>query len=217
MAKIHMRLKLVCVTIIVIAQVVSHLRATNAITDDLYDELIIPYDVQMSDSIVPKARFKTHVRSPSRLVHLQRPQYNLTDLINLRKRQLSYVWSPLSEQIFPIRDVSKLSYNDILALTEGYKAQQQSSLLSQTKPSREYEDNSEIVSCRTIRAPIEVTKDDISKSADGSERLIRTCKGLVHINRCEGSCVSSVQPSVKSRTGFRKVSLDLIDRLQEHF
>lgn len=133
---------------------------------------------------------------------------------SIEKRKLSYVWSPLTEQILPIKDLAKssLSYNDLLALTEGFKAQQD---LMASKSNKHRHENVATTSldvelnpddsalCRTIRAPVEITKDDVDKL---DNHVLRTCKGIVHINRCEGACVSLVQPSVKSRTGFRKVS-----------
>lgn len=205
-------------TIVTIALVVvSQSRAAEASTNDLYEELIVPYEVQTSNSFGRStASLKTVGRSSSRLGRLRKQlEHNLTELIELRKRQrLSYVLSPLSEQIFPIRDeTSKLSYNDLLALTDGYRAQLIGVAASQAKPASQAEgdDDDELGSCRTIRAPVELTKDDVNRLPDGAERLVRTCKGTVHVSRCEGACVSSVQPSVKSRTGFRKVTRALIN------
>lgn len=60
--------------------------------------------------------------------------------------------------------------------------------------------------CRTIRTSVELTKDDVDKS---SGQVVRNCKGLVSLNRCEGSCSSSVLPSIKSRNGFKKVMLKI--------
>lgn len=122
--------------------------------------------------------------------------------------QISYVISPLSEQILPISS-EKLSqgYRDFFPLADTYKMG-----LQRLSPANE--DNLIELSvdqqlqqssggCRTLRSSIELERDELDKT---SGRVLRTCRGLVQLNRCEGSCPSSVQPSIKSRSGFKKVS-----------
>lgn len=63
---------------------------------------------------------------------------------------------------------------------------------------------SEPLGCRTTESSVQLTKDELEPA---SGRLVRRCSGRVGLNACEGSCASSIQPSVKSASGFTKVSL----------
>lgn len=141
-------------------------------------------------------------RAKSLLVGLKGAQIGRNSFYNAtsssQKRALAYMMSPMSDQILQINrqwkgDDREFDANLIDDLIDRYK----SSKLSGSQ-SRDWSSN-----CRTLRTSIELTKDETDKS---SGRLIRTCKGLVQLNRCEGTCRSSLEPSIKSLSGFRKVS-----------
>ena len=55
--------------------------------------------------------------------------------------------------------------------------------------------------CETLPSEIHITKDDFDKSSGQS----RTCEQTVAVNKCEGACVSSLQPSALNSHGFQKV------------
>lgn len=48
-------------------------------------------------------------------------------------------------------------------------------------------------------------KTKFSDEKDETGGLIRTCSTDILVTKCEGSCNSQVQPSVKTSTGFLKV------------
>ena len=48
--------------------------------------------------------------------------------------------------------------------------------------------------------------DLILDEKDETGGLIRTCSSDILVTKCEGSCNSQVQPSVKTSTGFLKVN-----------
>merc|ERR1712106_496871 len=54
--------------------------------------------------------------------------------------------------------------------------------------------------CETLPSKIRLTKEEYSVSKE----LMRTCEEDVELNKCEGSCVSSTQPSAMERSGFSK-------------
>jgi len=54
--------------------------------------------------------------------------------------------------------------------------------------------------CETLPSEIHVTKEDIDKSTG----LSRTCEQTVKVNKCEGQCSSSIQPSALNSHGFQK-------------
>ena len=35
--------------------------------------------------------------------------------------------------------------------------------------------------------------------------MVRTCEESIAVNKCEGACASSIQPSALKHTGFQKV------------
>ena len=49
----------------------------------------------------------------------------------------------------------------------------------------------------------------VSDEYDQNSVLVRTCEASVAVNKCEGACASSIQPSALSTHGFQKVCLDL--------
>lgn len=120
-----------------------------------------------------------------------------------RSRQLAYLVSPFSEQVLEIGQQlgssGTLDSNSILEdryklLTEDFLKP----ILVKPIGSSQLDDE-----CRTIRANIKLEKDDFDKVTG---RIVRTCRGLVQVNKCEGSCTSTVRPSIKSPSGFIKVS-----------
>ena len=44
-----------------------------------------------------------------------------------------------------------------------------------------------------------------SDEYDHSNLLVRTCEESIAVNKCEGACASSIQPSALKHTGFQKV------------
>lgn len=85
--------------------------------------------------------------------------------------------------------------------------------------------------CQTVRGLVELTREDtidielaqreglvgqlqqeqqLTQEAgnillkSSKQQLIRNCRGLVQLNRCDGFCISNVQPSVKTRGGFKR-------------
>lgn len=55
--------------------------------------------------------------------------------------------------------------------------------------------------CATYPLTIHVSKEEF----DLAGNLIRTCEDNITITKCEGTCISSLQPSVVNPTGFLKV------------
>ena len=56
-------------------------------------------------------------------------------------------------------------------------------------------------SCETIQTKIHVNKEE----HDQAGNVIRSCEGSIQVNKCEGTCVSQLQPSVNKPNGFSKV------------
>lgn len=122
-----------------------------------------------------------------------------------KNRQLAYLVSPFSEQVLEIgKQLSDglISPNSILE--DRYRLLNEDSLKQFILKSSESSQPMEDDECRTIRSTVKLEKDDIEKVTG---KVIRTCKGLVQVNKCEGSCTSIVQPSIKSPSGFIKVSI----------
>ena len=44
-----------------------------------------------------------------------------------------------------------------------------------------------------------------SDEYDRSNLLVRTCEESIAVNKCEGACASSIQPSALKHSGFQKV------------
>nr|ABX55996.1 bursicon beta [Carcinus maenas] len=56
------------------------------------------------------------------------------------------------------------------------------------------------VECETLPSTIHISKEEY----DDTGRLVRVCEEDVAVNKCEGACVSKVQPSVNTPSGFLK-------------
>nr|QBX89031.1 bursicon-B [Nephrops norvegicus] len=54
--------------------------------------------------------------------------------------------------------------------------------------------------CETLPSTIHVAKEEF----DEAGRVERTCEEDLAVNKCEGACVSKVQPSVNTPSGFLK-------------
>jgi len=54
--------------------------------------------------------------------------------------------------------------------------------------------------CETLPSELHITKDEY----DHSNLLVRTCEESIAVNKCEGACASSIQPSALKHTGFQK-------------
>lgn len=57
-------------------------------------------------------------------------------------------------------------------------------------------------SCEQQVASIRITKEEYDPV---NQALIRVCEGEIRVNKCDGRCQSSLQPSFNSPTGFLKV------------
>lgn len=132
-----------------------------------------------------------------------------------RHKQATYILSPVSGRLLditaanagqpmPIRgvlqaDTGFTSLEGVLAAqNEPYKASFHPVGFDKTT-GRIY--SAIVDECHTLRANTQLSKDEIDPITN---LLVRSCKGLVQVNRCEGSCGSSVQPAIKSASGFRK-------------
>lgn len=161
--------------------------------------------------------YKLDRRHRQRHLPIAASALNRTEIVEARKRApepirppLVYVVSPLSDQILPIGS-EKLSqgYQNFVTLADNYKVGLQRLIdegphLSVVGPTEGRLD-SEPVECRTVQSRIQLTRDNVDKT---SGQVLSSCKGWAQLNRCEGSCSSSVQPSIRVRTGFKKVSVD---------
>lgn len=122
-----------------------------------------------------------------------------------RARQAAYIVSPVSgrlldvgERQWPLEEALQsgaeagfAAFESLLALqNEPYQVKQAGRLYSPVTDE-----------CNTLRTSTQLTKDEVEPA---SGRLLRSCRGLVQVNRCEGSCGSSVQPAIKSPSGFKK-------------
>jgi len=105
-------------------------------------------------------------------------------------RQLAYIVSPLSNQILEVGESLGPNRGRSIDLFAGYREEP---VLS----------GGPLNECLTLRSSVQLAKDDVDKE---SGQIKRSCKGTVQVNRCEGSCSSSVQPSVRSHVGLKKVS-----------
>lgn len=126
-----------------------------------------------------------------------------------KSRQLAYLVSPFSEQVLEIsKQLSDGLINPNSILEDRYRLlnedlSKQQFVLKSSDPSIGLRDDE----CRTIRSTVKLEKDDIEKVTG---KVVRTCKGLVQVNKCEGSCTSTVQPSIKFSSGFVKVSISFL-------
>jgi hypothetical protein len=55
--------------------------------------------------------------------------------------------------------------------------------------------------CETLPSKIRVTKEE----HDQAGNVIRVCEGSIIVNKCEGTCLSNLRPSITTPTGFLKV------------
>jgi hypothetical protein len=55
--------------------------------------------------------------------------------------------------------------------------------------------------CETLPSKIRVTKEE----HDQAGNVIRVCEGSIIVNKCEGTCLSHLRPSITTPTGFLKV------------
>lgn len=132
-----------------------------------------------------------------------------------REKRLRYVLSPISQQIMAtIDNDNEPLATDFGQLMErfapGYRSQQSKSAVDKFFEVGRDNDNKqrgartgEEEMCRTMRSPLELNRDEVEPA---SGQLLRTCRGLVSVNRCEGACKSTVEPSVRARSGFKQVS-----------
>jgi len=143
----------------------------------------------------------------------------------------TYVISPWSRQILPFRsDRLAQGYRNFFTLAnanQNYKIGLQKQTSSEEDGLRSMmpdEANSKSVSdCQAVRVNVDLIREDkitiepvkmldselsISELSQMEPSVVRQisriCRGSVELNRCDGACRSSTQPSVKSRNGFKK-------------
>lgn len=124
---------------------------------------------------------------------------NNIDLDSKRKK-FAYILSPISDQLIEIErdDLNQNIISNLLNYAYNNKNLDKLSEANDYNVVKATKNE-----CRTIRSTMELVKDDYDKT---TKRLLRTCKGLIQVNRCDGFCSSIVQPSIKSSNGFKKVS-----------
>lgn len=119
---------------------------------------------------------------------------------------LVYVVAPVSQRIIPL-DGDKVAqgFRSFVPLADSYQLGLQRQLPAAAARSTALVGPTGGLAdqCRMARASVELTRDEVDKI---SGKLLRNCRGWVQLNRCEGSCGSSSEPSIRSLTGFRKVS-----------
>ncbi|XP_074597587.1 bursicon subunit partner of burs [Brevipalpus obovatus] len=60
--------------------------------------------------------------------------------------------------------------------------------------------DTEIPNCATLPLTIHINKEEL----DSAGNIIRNCEGTFTVNKCEGTCISTLQPSVVHPSGFLK-------------
>lgn len=61
--------------------------------------------------------------------------------------------------------------------------------------------DTELSNCATLPLTIHINKEEL----DPAGNIIRNCEGTFTVNKCEGTCISTLQPSVVHPSGFLKV------------
>lgn len=159
-------------------------------------EMLLLKQRQLSENMKKSRILSTYTGIPNE-ENFQRKQRDETN------RQLAYLISPFSKQVLEIGQklATGATINPNSILEDHYRLLTTKDLLKpilvEPLESSKFDDE-----CRAIRANIKLEKDDIDKVTG---RTVRTCRGLVQLNRCEGLCTSTAQPSIKSPSGFIKV------------
>lgn len=118
-----------------------------------------------------------------------------------------YVLSPISQLAQPIQtERLKQGFKNLVPLPAGYQVglERVSDTAPTSGPMESAGGPQELAgACATRRELVQLTRDETDPA---SGQLVGRCSGQVELNTCEGSCQSGVQPSVKSPSGFAKVS-----------
>lgn len=139
---------------------------------------------------------------------------------------LAYMISPISEQLIPLGSYpgqdSRREGRLVLSSSSGETAK--AGFLPSTITSFLGNNNMKVPlnraldGCRNMQSSVQIERD----SRDSiSGIILKTCRGIVTLNRCDGFCSSAVQPSTQSQFGIVKVSnnfsfsnyLDRVDSL----
>lgn len=140
-------------------------------------------------------KFMSSIDLLPQLTELEKHQdVNTNEPSGMSKR--AQVISPLSYQILDVDPDGSMQRNGIsFELPDSNRKvgkQVEQRVLEKSDPNEE---------CRTIRSPTRLLKDELDPV---SKQTLRTCRDIVHLNRCEGSCISGVEPSVRSPIGLLK-------------
>lgn len=163
------------------------------------------------DEYEPLADRTTESHLTSEVLLIGDPQVSKRIGTEHGQRQVAYILSPVSGRLLDISDFEWpnivenpsqartglggfSSFDSLLAIqNEPYKVQ------ANQPAGKVY--SAIVDECHTIRTSTQLTKDELDPATN---LPLRSCKGLVQVNRCEGSCGSSVQPAIKSASGFKK-------------
>lgn len=130
------------------------------------------------------------------------PNFRQTDPVNLTSYiQEKYFFRPMPSKrlLTPAYMISPVS-NQLLEV--GNHLDGRPRTINERTP--ELQDPRNIGSCRTEQSSIVLTREETDLATG---RAIRTCQGLIRVNKCDGSCGSIVKPSINSEQGLKKVSL----------
>lgn len=107
-----------------------------------------------------------------------------------RTTPFEFMISPISEQLITLGPFANKAVSQ--AISASPRSQQQEM-------------------CRRSKINVELERD-LRDPVSG--QLVRTCRALVALNRCDGQCVSSVRPSFNSPSGVIKVGNFISDSTQ---
>lgn len=150
-----------------------------------------------------KFDFRTLARVHDKILNLSEVREDL--MLDKRggeeSKKLLYILSPISDQVIDVAVNPNQPFEDNFYTKLVYPGKHPPGV------DEHYDE------CRTIRSSIELSREAdeirVNRLTEGAGGLRkRTCRALVQLNRCEGWCSSSLEPSVKSEIGFKKVSID---------
>lgn len=137
---------------------------------------------------------------------LLNPSFRMYNGLDKRDK-FAYMISPISQQLIQLWDQSsskpqeETRYIDPTILWP-FPFNETSTTISTTTTTTTNV-NDELNSCITSSSDIQLEREN----TDTLNKQVRTCRGFVRLNRCEGKCHSSAEPSVLSRNGIKQVRL----------
>lgn len=120
--------------------------------------------------------------------------YNLygdpeADWVPDKRNSFAYIISPISRQLIEISRQSEKPESELSSTVDPVR----------DAPLLDLRNGS----CSTVENKVMLERDELSSTTN---QLIRTCRGYVKVNQCDGSCYSSVAPSALTHTGIKFVS-----------